>query len=501
MPDEKSVALSASGTRDPATPSPTLSPCALGEGTEGCRCHDFFFLPIPSRLRYDPSKPPQLTLALNIMFAATTTIFVSTLYYCQPMLIELAQSFDVSYNRVSNIPTLMQAGYAAGLLLIAPLGDLVYRRPLILLLGATTSALMLGSAFTMNFIVFEVISVFAGMFSCVSQILAPLTADLAAPERRASALSILIAGVLLGIMCARIVAGIIAEYASWRVVYYVAGGLQGATVLALYFVLPDYPVKNKGLSYWSILFSMAKYCVTEPQLIQAALVSMVSMACFSNFWVTLTFLLDGPPYYYSTLVIGLFGLVGVFGIVLAPFVGRAIDRLLLPWTSAVVATVGLLVFQGIQTGAGGINIAAVVIVCFGIDVFRQFQQVSLNTIIFDIEPSARSRMNSVVQLSVFVGQIMGTAVGTEVFLKDGWRPAAALSVGWSGFTLIVLLLRGPYCKRYTWFGYDGGRGLRKSKTTCGEKDEPDAKANSSEVNTRVGSREYVVTLEDKVLDV
>ena len=58
---------------------------------------------------------------------------------------------------------------------------------------------------------------------------------------------------------------------------------------------------------------------------------------------------------------------------------------------------------------------------------------------------------------------MGTSVGTQVFLKYGWRPAAALSVAWSGFTLVVLLLCGPHCKRYTWFGYEGGTNLRKEK--------------------------------------
>ena len=59
-----------------------------------------------------------------------------------------------------------------------------------------------------------------------------------------------------------------------------------------------------------------------------------------------------------------------------------------------------------------------------------------------------------------MGQMMGTAVGTKVFLKYGWRPAAALSVAWSGFTLAVLLVRGPHCERFTWFGYEGGLELR-----------------------------------------
>ena len=208
--------------------------------------------------------------------------------------------------------------------------------------------------------------------------------------------------------------------------------------------------------------------------------------------------------HFFRLVIGLFGLVGVLGVFTAPLIGRTIDHLV-PWFATVIATIGLIVFQAIQTGAGGINIAAVVIVCFGLDVFRQYQQVSLTTAVFGIEPSARSRLNAVVWLSVrthsygwplshsqrvprfssfptstpdfqsysdaklgsqvFIGQIMGTAVGTQVFIKYGWRPAAALSIAWSGFTLFVMLIRGPHCKRYTWIGYEGGLELRKSRLT------------------------------------
>lgn len=56
---------------------------------------------------------------------------------------------------------------------------------------------------------------------------------------------------------------------------------------------------------------------------------------------------------------------------------------------------------------------------------------------------------------------MGTAVGSCVFLEYGWRPAAALSVAWSGFTLAVLFARGPHCGRYTWVGYEGGCALRR----------------------------------------
>jgi hypothetical protein len=48
------------------------------------------------------------------------------------------------------------------------------------------------------------------------------------------------------------------------------------------------------------MFSMAKYAVTEPLVVQAALINIASSACYTAFWVTLTFLLGGAPYYYST---------------------------------------------------------------------------------------------------------------------------------------------------------------------------------------------------------
>ena len=57
---------------------------------------------------------------------------------------------------------------------------------------------------------------------------------------------------------------------------------------------------------------------------------------------------------------------------------------------------------------------------------------------------------------------MGTSVGTLVFVKFGWRAAAGLNMALYGFQLFVLLLRGPHCKQYTWFGYEGGLEPRKS---------------------------------------
>lgn len=194
----------------------------------------------------------------------------------------------------------MFSRYAVGLLLISPLGDLVRRRPLLLLLTFLSASLTIGLPLTHTVPSFEAISFLVGVVTVVPQILIPLAADLAPPERRASAISIVLSGLLFGILLARVLSGIIAEFTTWRVVYYLAIGLQYTMLGAMYFVLPDYPARNTGLTYFGILLSMGKYAATEPLLQQAVLVNIATMGMFSSFWVTLTFLLGGPPYHYNT---------------------------------------------------------------------------------------------------------------------------------------------------------------------------------------------------------
>ncbi len=81
------------------------------------------------------------------------------------------------------------------------------------------------------------------------------------------------------------------------------------------------------------------------------------------------------------LVIGLFGIIGIAGVTMGPIGGRLIDKLV-PWYASLVSILMLLVFQALQTAAGGIHVAAVIIATFGLDVFRQNLQVSLSTAIF-----------------------------------------------------------------------------------------------------------------------
>lgn len=169
------------------------------------------------------------------------------MYYPQTILIAISEEYKVSceYTKalaslgsspliladstVVDIPTLLQASYALGIIFISPCGDLIRRRPLLLLLTLASSLLTLILALVPSILAFQVISFFLGAASVTPQILLPLAGDLARPERRASALSIVLSGLILGILVARVLAGVVTQGSgSVKNVYFMSFGLQAS---------------------------------------------------------------------------------------------------------------------------------------------------------------------------------------------------------------------------------------------------------------------------------
>ena len=140
----------------------------------------------------------------------------------------------------------------------------------------------------------------------------PLVGDLAPPHRRATSLSIVTSGLLLGLLIARLLSGVVTNFTSWRTVYWLALGLQYFIFVLLWFTMPDYPSTNPGgLNYFRILWSILTISFASPVIVQSCLVGFFTSTTFTSYWTTLTFLLASPPYNYSSLVIGLFALIGI----------------------------------------------------------------------------------------------------------------------------------------------------------------------------------------------
>lgn len=354
----------------------------------------------------------------------------------------------MSFEKASSVATLMQAGYASGLLFICPLGDLFRRRPFILGLVAFTATLVSQSVplslpedanipiilqwlvlcLTHSFTAFAAVSFICGATTVTPQLMLPLVGDLAPPHRRASSLAIVVSGLSLGLLIARLLSGIVANYTDWRNIYWFGLGAQYLVLLLLYLFMPDYPSKNPdGINYFRMMGSIFSILATEPLLIQASLITFCNSAIFTSYWTTLSFLLSTPPYNYSSVVIGLFGLIGIIIIFSAPIYSRLVLDKIVPLSSTITGLLLELVGVIIGTFIGSQNIAGPIIQAIAIDVGAQFANIANRSSIYTIRPDARNRVNTGYMLLSFLGQLTGTSAGNRLYAQGGWMYSGALS--------------------------------------------------------------------------
>ena len=266
-----------------------------------------------------------MSRGLILLFAVATGQAVACNYLAQPLLETIRDLFGVSAAVAGLIVTAAQIGYAAGLILLLPLGDLFERRRLITTLAAITVVGLVAAAVAPSIGFLIAAAGVIGTTSVMAQLLVPFAATLSPEAERGRVVGTVMSGLLLGILLARTFSGLVADVAGWRAVYVIAAVLMAAQAVLLYVKLPRYR-QSAGLSYPKLLASVLDIARGEPVLRRRALYGAFSFASFSILWTTLAFLLAGPAYGFSDGVIGLFGLVGAAGALTASVVGRFTDR-------------------------------------------------------------------------------------------------------------------------------------------------------------------------------
>jgi predicted MFS family arabinose efflux permease len=287
----------------------------------------------------------------------------------------------------------------------------------------------------------------------------PLVGDLAPPNKRAAALSIVVSGLMLGVLIARVLSGTISQFASWRAVYWMALGLQYLIFALLWLFMPDYPATNPGTNYFRLLWDIVKMLFKHPVLVQACLAGLLCSAPFTSFWTTLTFLLAGAPYHYPSLTIGLFGLIGIAGMLCSPVYARTVTDRFVPHFSVLFGLSCSLVGVCLGTYLGPFTVAGPVLQALLVDFGNQTAQIANRSSIYAIEPKRRNGVNTAFMVATFCGQLIGTAAGNHIYAAAGWTGSGSASVGFVGAAILVILARGPWEER--WVGWRGGWSMRK----------------------------------------
>ncbi len=385
------------------------------------------------------TTPTPLSTRTLVLMAATCGLCAGANYFNQPLLHSIAQELGVHDGQAASIVTLAQVSYAFGLLLLVPLGDMLERRRLVLslmVLAATGMALSGLSGPSHSFALLALGTGMTGLFSVAAQVLVPMAASLAAPGTSGRAVGLVMSGLLIGILAARSVAGVLSGLGGWNAVYGVGAVATLAMTVLLARALPRAPVVVR-LGYGAVLRSLGQLWRQYPRLRSRALIGGLGFATVSVLFSTMALLLAGPAYRLNDTQIGLIGIVGIAGALMANVAGRMADR---GREQATTLAGGLLMLLGwALLWQGGHSLWAFLLGFLVVDGALQALHISNQNVVYALEPQARSRINAVYMTTYFVGAASGSAVGAWAWLQAGWGGTSLAGATLGLLTLAVVL--------------------------------------------------------------
>ncbi|MCG7338846.1 MFS transporter [Staphylococcus sp. ACRSN] len=367
-----------------------------------------------------------------LLFAVASGLAIGNLYLTQPLFKVIASSLDITPTSASILVTVTQLGYALGVFLLVPLGDVLNRKLFIPLVMSLSGLMLIGASVAPNFSFLLLLLGLLGLTTVAGQLLIPLSSELADSNSRGRVVGIVSSGALTGILVSRTVSGVISDLINWRFVFGIAGILIILIAIVLFKVIPKLPTNNQ-ISYIKLLLSVfntvKKYKVVPPTLAITALI----FANFSLFWTSLTYLLSDGPFYYSVSQIGLFGLIGLVGALAAQRAGIFHDRgLSIPVTGISIILIALSLVIGALFSN---SIIAIIIVIIILDVATQSALVLGQTRLFNLPVTERSRLNTAIVVGNFIGGAIGSIISGPIWASSGW-----LGIMSTGLALNVLAL-------------------------------------------------------------
>ena len=378
-----------------------------------------------------------------------TGVIIANNYYMQPLEATMAAEFAVSNSAIGAVLTVIQLSYALGLATLVPLGDLLERRRLVLVMLAVTVLGLVATAAAPNLPVLVVAAGVVGLTTVAAQVLVPFAAEIAPAGEQGGVVSTVMSGLLIGILASRVVAGVVAQLLGWPAVFIVGAVLTTVAGIALWRTLPVVPPSLR-MSYPRLLGSVTTLIRHEPVLRIRMAYGASVYAGFGSVWTSVGFLLAGPPFRLSDAEIGLFALFGVAGALAARVAGRLADRGHAHVGTGVFLAATTLGFAALAPGDHSLIWLAIGLVLFDLGV--QGTHISNQSVIYRLDRHARSRLNTAYMTSYFIGGAVGSGLSAVLYAIHGWAavcwlgaafPAAGLLL-WTAESVAGRRRRGPH---------------------------------------------------------
>lgn len=380
-------------------------------------------------MKHEWKENEGLPASLLGTLAVVAGMSVANLYYNQPLLNLIRYDLGVSEFQSNLIAMITQLGYALGLFWIVPLGDLYPRKRIVLVNFACLMLALLVMATAHHIYVVWFASWIIGVCSMVPQIFVPIASQFSRPEHKGRNVGMVISGLLTGILASRVVSGWVGDLWGWRTMYVVAAVLMGFCALAVLRVMPDIRPSFSG-KYRQLMSSLVSLVCDYPALRIYALRSGLAFGSFLAMWSCLAFKMSGEPFYAGSDVVGYLGLCGIAGALTASFVGQAVKQVGVRRFNYLGCVLFLLAW--VSLAVWGNTYVGIIVGVLLIDVGMQCIQLSNQTRIFELCPSASNRVNTIFMTTYFAGGSLGTLLAGYSWEIVGW-----IGVVWTGVGLIA----------------------------------------------------------------
>ncbi|MDD3039227.1 MFS transporter [Bacteroides sp.] len=369
--------------------------------------------------------------------AIVAGISVANLYYNQPLLNMIRQELGVSEFQTNLIAMVTQIGYAVGLLFIIPLADLYQRKKIILTNFAILILSLLSIALGNNIHLILIASFFTGICSVIPQIFIPIASQFSKPENKGRNVGIVVSGLLTGILASRVISGFIGELFGWREMYHIAAGMMLVCAIIVLKILPDIQPNFKG-KYSDLMKSLLSLLKEFPQLRIYSIRAALNFGSFLAMWSCLAFKMGRAPFFANSDVIGLLGLCGIAGALTASFVGKYVKRVGVRRFNLIGC--GLILFSWLLFFVGENSYIGIITGIIVIDIGMQCIQLSNQTSIFELNPRASNRINTIFMTTYFIGGATGTFLAGTFWQFYGWHGVIGVGACLTCTSLLITIL-------------------------------------------------------------
>jgi predicted MFS family arabinose efflux permease len=349
--------------------------------------------------------------------AIAAALGTATIYPLQPAITVVADVLHASPAEIGIALACGPVGYLLGLALLVPLVDRFSPRQVLSTQFAVLAvALAVGAWVGTPWLLGLAVGVI-GAGSSVGAQLSSVAGRFAVPQRRATILGIVTAGISGGILAGRIIGGWLTDVMGWRGTLLVFAIACGAVAIAARVVLPA-AVPSAASGYLATLLALPGLYVRFSSLRLAGGRGALWFFAFCAVWAGLAVALSAPPFTYSSERIGLYALAGLLGIIATRIAGVWTDRV----GARKVILLGLVIAVAAAAALGAnLSNTAVTVVCLGLfDAGLFAAQVANQSTVLAIDPDAPARFNSAYMLVYFIGGSLGTAFGAAAVEWFGW---------------------------------------------------------------------------------